>query len=375
MLFPHPLRLLALLPLLAAPVLSYDKTACNNSPSLCSAPYNSLLHLGAHNSAFVRTRENKYSTAGNQYFNVSTQLSGGIRLLQSQLHSDNGAVKLCHTSCQLFDAGLLRNWLKEIKVWLDANPSEVVTILLVNDDKISPNLLAAEYKAAGLDSMVMEPTDKTWQTKTLQEFIDSGKRVVSYLSTGADTNAVPWLMNEFDHIFETGFENTDAAAFSCVATRPGVVAGEDKLKEAVQTRMGLMNRFLYQEISKSLKIYVNNDTYAATVNGDKGVGNLKDGVETCFGQWGKRAGYVILDFVNEGNPAQVVDSFNNVTNPVNRQQFPKNPKDDDKERNQNYASGWDQVEKLAAMARNGTKITTGQWVFAAGDWKGVWDRL
>lgn len=193
----------------------------------------------------------------------------------------------------------MRNWLKEIKVWLDANPSEVVTILLVNDDKISPNLLAAEYKAAGLDSMVMEPTDKTWQTKTLQEFIDSGKRVVSYLSTGADTNAVPWLMNEFDHIFETGFENTDAAAFSCVATRPGVVAGEDKLKEAVQTRMGLMNRFLYQEISKSLKIYVNNDTYAATVNGDKGVGNLKDGVETCFGQWGKRAGYVILDFVNE----------------------------------------------------------------------------
>jgi hypothetical protein len=289
------LSLAAILPLVAA----YDTTACNNSPTLCKTSYSSILHLGAHDSAFVRTEQNKFTAAGNQYFNASTQLSAGVRLLQSQLHLESGVPRLCHTSCALYDAGPLKDWLGEIKTWLDARPSEVVTLLLVNDDNIPAAQIAAAYQAAGLDALSFTPSDSSWPRNPLQSFIDNKKRVISYLSASADVAAVSYLLPEFDYVFETAFENTNAANFTCYATRPSAVAGLQNLKTAVDSRMGLMNRFLYNDIAGTLNIFVTNDTYGATLNGDSGVGNLKDGVGTCFKQWGRAGGYVLLDFVDE----------------------------------------------------------------------------
>lgn len=61
------LGVLALLPFLAsARTLRARDTACNNSPDLCSKTYDSITHLGAHDSAFVRDASTDYSTAGDQ---------------------------------------------------------------------------------------------------------------------------------------------------------------------------------------------------------------------------------------------------------------------------------------------------------------------
>ncbi|KAF8242562.1 hypothetical protein K440DRAFT_664683 [Wilcoxina mikolae CBS 423.85] len=361
--------------LLPSLITAYDTTACNTSPSLCSTPYNSILHLGAHDSAFVRTAANKFTTAGNQYFNASTQLSAGVRLLQSQLHLNNNIPYLCHTTCSIFDGGPLKDWLGEINTWLSTRPSEVVTILLVNDDKIPPSQIAEAYKSAGLDTLSFTPANASWKENTLSTFIDAKKRVITYLSAGADVTQVPYLLPEFDHVFETAFENTDASNFTCYATRPSEVAGKAALQTAVETRMGLMNRFLYNEIAGTLKIFVTNDTYATTLNGDTGVGNLKDGVGQCFKEWGRSGGYVLLDFVDEGDPVKVVDGFNNVTKPVNREDFPSNPKTVQSQQNAQLQGGWAEVQRLAAEARNGTEVKIGQWIWAAGEWKGSWNRL
>jgi hypothetical protein len=46
-------------------------------------------------------------------------------LLTAQVHRvGDGAWHLCHTSCELLDAGTLESWLREIKTWLDQNPHE-----------------------------------------------------------------------------------------------------------------------------------------------------------------------------------------------------------------------------------------------------------
>jgi hypothetical protein len=287
--------LAALIPLAAA---SYDASACNNFPALCNSTYDSIMYVGAHDVAFVRTAANSWSTAGNQYFNASVQLSAGVRLLQSQLHMDGSDVKLCHTTCSIFDGGLLKDWLSTIKTWLTDRPSEVVTILLVNDEKISPSTLGAIFADAGLDSLAYVP-DGSGKWPTLQEMIDNNTQIVSFLSQAADTTSVPYLLPEFDHIFETDFEVTDPANYTCYATRPSAVAGKSGLSTAIADgMMGFMNRFLYETISATLSLYVVNDTYSATLNGDSGVGNLKDGIAECTKTWGKPGGYVLLDFTN-----------------------------------------------------------------------------
>ena len=68
----------------------------------------------------------------NQHYDVTTQLNDGIRMLQSQGHSKSGStnIELCHTDCELYDAGTLLSYLQQVKSWLDQNPDEGTISLL-----------------------------------------------------------------------------------------------------------------------------------------------------------------------------------------------------------------------------------------------------
>lgn len=113
---------------------STSTVACNNSPDLCSRQYSNVTHMGAHDAAFLRDSSTDNSVAGNQYYNATKALNAGIRLLSLQVHNSNGTLELCHTTCTLLDAGTLEDFLVKIKTWMDENPNEVVTLLIVNSD-------------------------------------------------------------------------------------------------------------------------------------------------------------------------------------------------------------------------------------------------
>lgn len=147
------LSYLAWLPVALANPLNLRSTACNNSPDLCDRSYGEITHLGAHDSPFVRDASTSDSLAANQYvlscrsychplvvtlqtnsfslfcryYDTPTQLSAGVRLVTAQVHNSNSQWRLCHTSCNLLDAGLLSDWLQDIKSWLDDNPNEGVS--------------------------------------------------------------------------------------------------------------------------------------------------------------------------------------------------------------------------------------------------------
>jgi hypothetical protein len=131
--------------------MSAAERACNNSPKLCSKPYDQITHLGAHDSPFLRDSSTGFSTFGNQFFNTTVQLDAGVRLLSAQVHvASNTETKarelhLCNSSCALFDVGAVSAWLWEIRTWVDANPFDIVTLVLVNMDGIDVVELAAEY--------------------------------------------------------------------------------------------------------------------------------------------------------------------------------------------------------------------------------------
>lgn len=103
---------------------SSSTTACNNSPKLCSKAYNSVLHLGTHDAPFLRTAANNWATGGNQYHDVKSQLSAGVRMIQAQMQLEDTGPMMCHTSCRILSAGTLTAFLTDIREWVDENPNE-----------------------------------------------------------------------------------------------------------------------------------------------------------------------------------------------------------------------------------------------------------
>ena len=201
MFFKSLLQASALLPLFYTSASA--QTACNNSPSLCNKAYNNITHLGAHDAAFLRDSTTSFSTSGNQYYNATVALDAGVRLLSAQVHKLNNtsgdeAWHLCHSSCDLLDAGTLEKWLASIKTWMDNNSNDVVTILLVNSDNASPSDLGAQFQASGIDKYAYAPTNgssipTTWPT--LQSLISNNTRLMTFVaSLSTPSSDYPYLM-------------------------------------------------------------------------------------------------------------------------------------------------------------------------------------
>lgn len=116
---------------------------------------------------------------------------------------------ICNRSCFLLDAGTFTSYLSTVKTWLDNNPDEVITLLLVNSDGIAPSVWAQSYTDSGLSKYVYTPANvpiaySEWPT--LREMINAGTRVVSFLAQNADVSSVPYLLDEFTNIWETPYD-------------------------------------------------------------------------------------------------------------------------------------------------------------------------
>lgn len=326
MMYNNILTSLFLLPSLAQVALSaaFTKraTACNNSPDLCDKAYNNVTHLGAHNSPFLRDASTGNSESGNQFYNTTVQLSAGVRLLTGQVHSQNSTWHLCHTSCALLDAGLLSDWLSEIKTWMDSNPNEVVTVLLVNSDDASASDLAGAYTTSGIDSLAYTPTSSSAPSEwpTLQTLISNGTRLLNFVASLDDNTDAPYLMDEFTYIFENNYDNTSPSNFTCAANRPSSVAG-DTSAALQKNLMPFMNHFLYTTsdlLGTTIESPdVGNITTTNAASGG-GTGNLGDAAAQCAGTYGQAPTYLLVDFFNVGPAIETADKLNGVTNAVGR---------------------------------------------------------
>lgn len=296
--------------------LAASNTPCNNSPSLCNRTYDNVTYLGAHDSPFLRP-----SLAGDQYYNSTTQLSAGVRLLTGQIYTTNATsgIHLCHTTCELLDAGRLSSWLSDIKNWLDQNPNDVVTLLLVNGNGVSTSSIAAEYAAADITSYAFTPTGNTWPT--IQSLISSNTRLITFIASLTSTDAsTPYLLNEFDYIFENPYNYTSLSSFSCQPSRPSTVLNNYPAAQAAGL-MPLMNHFVYTDLLPGVQIPDEADIYQTnapigSVNCTTGC--LGTSAETCVGVYGRAPSFVLVDFFNVGPAVETVDRLNGVTDAVGR---------------------------------------------------------
>lgn len=154
------------------------QATCNGHRELCHRRYSDVTLVGAHDSPFVGR-----TAADNQNVPVAEQLAMGVRFLEGQAHRVGGAIKMCHTSCDLRDAGPLRDLLAAVKTFLDANRGEVVTLLLTNDDGITSAAFGDVFRAVGLDryAFAADPKLKLDGWPTLGRMIETGKRLVVFV--------------------------------------------------------------------------------------------------------------------------------------------------------------------------------------------------
>ncbi|KAG6915695.1 hypothetical protein DXG01_010337 [Tephrocybe rancida] len=263
---------------------------CNGHADLCPRRYSNVTFIGSHDSFAFSA--NPLALARDQEVNITTQLNLGVRLLQAQSHE-----------WLLFDGGPVVTYLKHVKAFLEANPNEVLTLLFTNPEGVDiVTVWKHAFDKAGMTPFAYVPPTvpmaySDWPT--LSEMIDSGKRVVVFLDTGANTTLVDFILPEFEMIWETPFSVTNAS-FPCSIDR-----AQGPLP--IQDHMYMINHSLNKNIFDS-GIIVTDPYDAATTNG---VPSIIDHANRCSPLGAGRApSFVLLDFVNIGQGFEAAEELN-----------------------------------------------------------------
>ncbi|KAF5339646.1 hypothetical protein D9758_015586 [Tetrapyrgos nigripes] len=273
---------------------SHRKSAkvCNGRAELCSRPYGNTTFLGSHYSWFVSN--DPFATARSQEVDIPSQLDLGVRVLQSQGLEKDGELHFCHSSCVcriLFDGGLVgADYLSQVKTFLDANPNEVLTLLFINrvEGPSLTDLWKPAFDNSGLTPFIYVPPHqpmKRSEWPTLGELIDSGKRVIVFMDTGAD-GSVDFILPELPMLWEPPTDPTDPSFPCSVHSIDGPLSTEDHLS--------MLNHNL--DINLFNAILMGDRENASTTNGITSILADANGCAPLAG--GVAPNFVMLDWVN-----------------------------------------------------------------------------
>lgn len=291
-----------------APVAT-NTQPCNNYVEFCSRKYSNLTQVCAHNSPFVMAN----NAAANQDFNVVTQLNDGIRMLQAQTHLVNGTLFLCHTSCSILNAGTLTAYLTQVASWVSSHPYDVITILIGNGDYSAVGNFTAPIADSGILPYVYTPPKNPMAKDdwpVLSQMILASSRVVIYMDYEANQGVVPYIIDEFSHLWETPFDPTDRT-FPCTVERPPGLSEAD-----ARSRMYMVNHNLNTELTLlGNSILVPTVPLLNVTNAVNGSGSLGVSAEQCTADHGTPPNWLNVDYYNVGNGSvfEVAAKWNNVT--------------------------------------------------------------
>ncbi|KAG0744223.1 hypothetical protein G6F17_005096 [Rhizopus arrhizus] len=223
----------------------------------------------------------------------------GIKLTAVISARDHSSVHLCHTFCEILDADSAVKTLNKITSWLEKNPKEVITIMWNNLYNIEASKIAQSYEASSIMPYIYtHKQSDPWPT--LQEMIQSGKRVVNFIDAKANEEQIPWLMYQFSRVFETPFENTNSNDFNCNVDR--IAAGIDS-----SDMMYVMNHFLYGVIDIGpFKIEIPLRNKAKLINGQL----LIDHESNCTEVFQRKPNFIEVDFYTVGEALSLVATLN-----------------------------------------------------------------
>jgi hypothetical protein len=260
---------------------------CNGSSLLCDRAFDAVSYPTSHN-AFTNADEGW--AVPNQKHGIARQLKDGVRGLMLDTYNFEGTPHLCHASCDLNEGAKWREPLVDglirVRDFLEDNPGEVVSFIF--EAYISEADTAVAMAAAGLDAYVHEQAvGAPWPT--LQQLIDSGKRLVVFTDDSAA--ALPWHLYVWDFAWETNFSFAAIEDFTC-----GINRG------SMANSLFILNHFLTGPFGGS-------DTLAGRANLSS---VFQPRAEQCQSESGRLPNFVTVDFVNIGALYEVVESLNDI---------------------------------------------------------------
>ncbi|GJJ09772.1 hypothetical protein Clacol_003996 [Clathrus columnatus] len=280
--------------------------------SLCDRSYGNITSVGTHDAYAIGTDVGSNQDQSTREKNlmslaVTTQLNDGVRLIQLQALQQSSGIEACHTSCLIKDGGSVASILTEIKTWLDENPNNVVSLLIANVDNIPVASWKLLYEDVGVDKISYSPptaaVDVT-QWPTLREMIANGTKLVTFLDNQADFTQAPYIIDEFQTMWESPFDVTSPDSFQCAVNRThGTPANQ----------IFTINHFLDQETNiLGAQFPIPNRGALNTTNGVSGPGSLGAEVQTCIATQGRPPTFMLVDFyeVGGGSVFQVAAAAN-----------------------------------------------------------------
>lgn len=249
---------------------------------LLTKKYTEVCFLMTHNS--MNTAEHNFYWP-NQTLSTTHQLERGVRGFMYDTFDDtSGICKTYHIS-SFFGSRNLADELKEIKLFLDLYPNEIVSIIFQNEG--GNTQLQAAIDSAGLTGMAFVYTG-TWPT--LQEMVASNKRMVMFVEKNKTPRA-PYLMYAWSLVFDTPYTFKTISEFNCNLNRGG--SGSKDLF--------LVNHWLgnfWNLPDSGLAYYANKRAV------------LGHRVQDCSQKRNHFINYLGVDFVHIGDAMAIVDSIN-----------------------------------------------------------------
>jgi hypothetical protein len=176
---------------------------------------------------------------------------------------------------------------------------------------------AAEYgsifSSSGISKYGYTPSSTsgpiaTWPT--LQTLISANTRLVSFIASIDYDSTYPYLLPEFDYVFETAFGVTSMDGFNCTLDRP---SSQSSASAAISSGyLSLVNHFLDQAQSFfQIPDVENLDTTNSAASNT--TGSLGTQGQQCASEWGVKPTFILVNFFNVGPSIATADLLNGIT--------------------------------------------------------------
>uniref|UniRef100_A0A2N9F6M0 Phosphatidylinositol-specific phospholipase C X domain-containing protein n=1 Tax=Fagus sylvatica TaxID=28930 RepID=A0A2N9F6M0_FAGSY len=187
-------------------------------------PFNQYSWLTTHNSYALNGAKSATGsilvTEYNQEDSVTNQLKNGVRGLMLDMYDFDNDIWLCHSfGGKCFNVTAFQpaiNVLKEIQAFLEANPSEIVTIF-IEDYVTSSQGLTKVFNASGLSTYLfpvsaMPKSGEDWPT--VDKMVQQNQRLVVFTSKSSK-EATEGIAYQWRYVVENQYGNGGMKAGSC----------------------------------------------------------------------------------------------------------------------------------------------------------------
>jgi len=258
---------------------------CNGSLNLCSKQYNEVAYLTTHN-AFNSDEDGLFFP--NQTYNIASQLNDGVRGLMIDVYNHFGTPTAYHS---VFALGTipLSDIFNDIKIFLDNNPNEIITIIL--ECYVTANDIEDEINQSGL-SNYLYAHNSAWPT--LQNMIDYDNRLIIFSDVDDASSSQNWYHYVWDYAVETHYSVDAINDFTCDFNRGDPMNDLFIFNHFVTD--GTLGYGLYNE---------SNDVNANPFFINRAL--------DCQTQTNKFPNFVTVDYYELGDGLAVVDQLNGIT--------------------------------------------------------------